>query len=343
MMKMIRFFLLLVSFRTVQGCQYTEVSLVLDVSGSIYPKAFDQTKEFIRQVLSGINIAEDSKASVVTFTEQAIPRIYCDEYNSSATLEQAILNLKYIHDNHLTNIRDGLIKGRETLSMRGCGRAETKQIMILITDGNANRGNGGFEGIQKESEKLRTEGITIIALGVGQNIQLDVLRNITANKSLLLTSRNLDKEAFTKMIDMLSNQQRCLDGKIETDQRTPCLCKTPNKWREKKWKELDEISIAKDYSGVCYLEKLEKAWNELRQHKKVYQSLKLTNARCIERLRTMIPNIKEQFLIQKLFNVYDECIREDCFLEDTVSRTLEQQETFLLGESTSCANWMNKD
>ena len=190
------------------------MALVLDVSGSIYPVAFEQTKDFIRRVLSKINVAEDSKVSVVTFTDRAIPRIYCDEYDSSVTLEQAILNLEYIHDNHLTNIRDGLIKGHETLSIRGCGKADAKQIMILISDGNANRGEEGFKGIQKEAEKIRAEGITIIALGVGKDVRLDVLRNVTANKSLILSSRNLDEEAFTKVMHMLTNQQ-CVDRKIE--------------------------------------------------------------------------------------------------------------------------------
>ena len=96
-------------------------------------------------------------------------------------------------------------------------------------------------------------------------------------------------------------------------------------------------------TGICYLEKLETAWNQLRKHKKDYQSFKFTNARCIEKLRSAITNTKEQSVIKKLFGVYDQCIREDCFLEDIVSRTLKQHETFLFQESTSCANWMKKN
>ena len=148
-------------------------------------------------------------ASIVTFSTNAHIRIHCDEHKSTGrdTLEKAVLDLQHIGKMGFTNLRDGLIKGREALSTRGCGSDNAKQIMVVISDGCANRGNGGIRGILDEASEIRKDGIEIIALGVGKKINLDVLKNMTENASLVVESNRLNERVFEQATEILSSEK----------------------------------------------------------------------------------------------------------------------------------------
>jgi len=187
------------------------------VSGTIFPAKFSQSKEFVNQVVSNIKITSDTKSSrvsVVTFTSKADIRIYCDENNSSATLENAIYALTHDYSDPFTNVKDGLIKAHLSLATRGCGRMEAKKIMILITDGRANRGSGGFDAIRQVAKEIRDDDVTVIALGVGDLINTDILEDITGNKTLVLTSQTLDQQILEKTLKMLT-EKKCKPEGIE--------------------------------------------------------------------------------------------------------------------------------
>ena len=146
-------------------------------------------------------------ASIVTFSTNAHIRIHCDEHKSKDTLEDAILDLQYIDKMEFTNLRQGLAKGRQALNTRGCGDNNAKQIMVVISDGNANRGDGGTGGVLEEARNIRESGIEIIALGVGKKINVRVLNNMTANYSLVVESNRLNKQVFEKATQILSNEK----------------------------------------------------------------------------------------------------------------------------------------
>jgi len=137
---------------------------------------------------------------VVTFTSKADIRIYCDENNSSATLENAIYALTHDYSDPFTNVKDGLIKAYLSLATRGCGRMEAKKIMILITDGRANRGSGGFDAIRQVAKEIRDDDVTV--------------EDITGNKTLVLTSQTLDQQILEKTLKMLT-EKKCKPEGIE--------------------------------------------------------------------------------------------------------------------------------
>lgn len=171
---------------------------------------FYQSKEFVNKVVSEIKItpdAESSRVSVVTFTSTAQIRIHCDENNSSASLEQAIYALTHDYGDPFTNVKDGLIKGRLSLATRGCGRKGAKKLMILISDGRANRGAGGFDAIRQVAKEIRNESVTIIALGVGDRINTDILKDITGNETLVLTSQTLDDQILEKTLKIFTEKK----------------------------------------------------------------------------------------------------------------------------------------
>lgn len=174
----------------IEGCQFTEVSIVLDVSGTIYPTFYDQSLSFVTRLLSKMKITSNpnsSRVSVVTFASRSSIRIYCDEYKSIKTLYDAIKKLSYTKD-PFTNIKDGLIKAYRALSIRGCGRQKAKRIIVLVTDGKANRGVGGFQAIREKAREIRDTNTTIIAIGVGRKVKYDLLKNLTGGNGNVFTS-----------------------------------------------------------------------------------------------------------------------------------------------------------
>ena len=119
----------------------------MDTSGTVYPTHYKESLNFVNRILSIIDISpETSRAGVTTFATKADVRIFCDQHTSSETLEKAIIGLPYTYTGPgatYTNLREGLVKGQQVLKGRGCGRLNAKQIMVVISDGRANRGEGG--------------------------------------------------------------------------------------------------------------------------------------------------------------------------------------------------------
>ena len=149
------------------------------------------------------------RVSLVTFASQSSIRIYCDEYDSSAALHDAIDKLTYKTKDSFTNIKDGLIKGHKALSSRGCGRPKAKRMIVLVTDGKANRGLGGFQAIREKAREIRDTNTTIIAIGIGGNIKYDLLKNLTGGDGNVFTSTTFNDKKLFELASNAMNQQQC--------------------------------------------------------------------------------------------------------------------------------------
>jgi len=144
----------------------------LDVSETINPETYLKLKRFTIKIISKLYLSksvDSSKVAVVVFADSASKRIFCDEYSSIAAVSSAIMAMKR-GNGVFTNIRDGILKGGEALQERGCGKrlkTPTQQVLVLISDGRANRGEGGKDGIIRTATEIRSRGVLILAIGVG--------------------------------------------------------------------------------------------------------------------------------------------------------------------------------
>ena len=65
-------------------------------------------------------------------------------------------------------MRDGLDKGQISLEHDGCGlNNNARRIIILMTDGYANRGLGHLAGLYNASSEIKAKGTIIQGLAVG--------------------------------------------------------------------------------------------------------------------------------------------------------------------------------
>ena len=143
------------------------------------------------------------------FADSARKMIYCDQYISSGddrALKEAVLALKRGNE-IFTNIRDGILKGTELLYERGCGArtASHQKLLVLISDGRANLGIGGKEGIYQAARQTRDRGIVVLAIGIGNKIAMDMLQRIVGNEKYFVTGATLD-DVFDSTIAMVGRE-----------------------------------------------------------------------------------------------------------------------------------------
>ena len=104
-----------------------------------------------------------------------------------------------------TNIRAGLLRGEEILTSNGCGQRNTdvkSRVIVIFTDGENNEPNTGNsdQELINEANRLRNvENITIIAIGIGNNIDQQQLMDISDN--FVFTSiNNLDTGILVQQV-----------------------------------------------------------------------------------------------------------------------------------------------
>ena len=117
----------------------------------------------------------------MSFADFARKDIFCNEHSSSTSINTAIDALT--QSGLMTNIQDGLEMAQQVLLEKGCGMRTNifNRIIILITDGQANRGKDQ-SGPIKPAETIRATGTIIFAVGVGSVNQTE-LEGITGSKS----------------------------------------------------------------------------------------------------------------------------------------------------------------
>ena len=115
-----------------------------------------------------------NKASVVKYGNEAHVQFYCNKHQTTASFVNAVNKITRL-PNQLTNTEAGIKMGYDVLKTNGCGRKP--QTMILVTDGESNRG-GNLSSLIAEAKRIQNDGIVLLAVAIGE-FKLDQLRNMT--------------------------------------------------------------------------------------------------------------------------------------------------------------------
>ena len=111
----------------------------------------------------------NNKAAVTTFGNFAHRIIKCDDHQTIESFNEAVDKIKRFPWEY-TNMRDGLDKGQISLEQDGCGlNNNARRIIILMTDGYANRGLGKLAGLFNASSAIKAKGTIIQGLAVGRD------------------------------------------------------------------------------------------------------------------------------------------------------------------------------
>lgn len=131
-----------------------DIVLVLDNSGSMSGTPLSETKRASENFIGTI-LREDASIGIVSFSDSASMR--CDFSMNEEYLKESVQG---IWADASTNTESGLVMARDMLR----NSSAKKQIIVLMSDGCANKGRTGEELVEY-ADSLKDEGIIIYTLG----------------------------------------------------------------------------------------------------------------------------------------------------------------------------------
>lgn len=148
------------------------LSLVIDRSGSMNGGKLDEAKRCALDLLS--RLKDGDWVSVVIYDDQVEVLLE----TMSVRMAKALLPLRLdeIEPRNMTNLHGGWLKGAETLAPRA-GRGMVSRV-ILLSDGQANRGLLEREAIYEQVRELASAGVTTSTVGIGFDFNEELMTGI---------------------------------------------------------------------------------------------------------------------------------------------------------------------
>ncbi|MCJ8153080.1 VWA domain-containing protein [Chryseobacterium sp. SSA4.19] len=150
------------------------VSVVIDNSGSMGGGKLEKVKKALKVFVKGLQ--PDDMISIIKFDDQANLVLKSSKLKDVAENLDRII--ESIYPSGSTNIHSGMMMGYSEAQKHNTKEYNSK--VILLTDGMTNSGITDPETILKESKEFNDKGIDISTIGVGQQLDFDLLRKIAA-------------------------------------------------------------------------------------------------------------------------------------------------------------------
>lgn len=148
------------------------VSVVIDNSGSMGGGKLDKVKRALKVFVKGLK--PDDIISIVKFDDKANLVLKSSKIKDVA--ENLDNMIESIYPSGSTNIHSGMMMGYSEAQKHNTKEYNSK--VILLTDGMTNSGLTDPETILKQSKEFNDKGIDISTIGVGEQLDFDLLRRI---------------------------------------------------------------------------------------------------------------------------------------------------------------------
>jgi Ca-activated chloride channel family protein len=148
------------------------VSLVIDRSGSMGEGRLTEAKRCALDLLSRLH--DDDWVSVVIYDDQV--EVLLETMSARIAKTLLPIRLETIQPRNMTNLHGGWLKGAETLAPRA-GRGMVSRV-ILLSDGQANRGLLEREAIYEQVRELASAGVTTSTVGIGFDFNEELMTGI---------------------------------------------------------------------------------------------------------------------------------------------------------------------
>lgn len=141
--------------------QEADIYFLIDGSSSIQPKQFEQIKKFMLDIIKMFTIVPDKvQFGVVQYSHEIEEEFDVGDYSDEVDLQKAVSNIKQLGGDTTTGkaLDFILLKIKNGRTRRSI---QAPHYLIVLTDGKS------MDSVLEPAEKLRTEKVTIYAIGIG--------------------------------------------------------------------------------------------------------------------------------------------------------------------------------
>ena len=156
------------------GCRVSkDIAFVLDASGSV-EQSFEMAQLITRQLIDGLNFDSGlTRTAVVTYSDNPTVQYSLEQYTDKRSTLDAIA---FLLERGRTNTASALLTLSDTVFQGQRGdRHGVDNVAIVITDGNS---NVDHEYTIRRADRLKSEGVAVYAIGVGNQVDQGELSGI---------------------------------------------------------------------------------------------------------------------------------------------------------------------
>ena len=177
----------------------------MDESGSVGSTNYQSMKQFVRNTVDEFNIgADQTQVGVISYSGSARVRFYLNSYHDKSALLTAIDNLPYSGGTTDTAGAIDLLRQQGFTEANG-GRPQTQaipRVAVVITDGRSN----SYSATITAAQNAHDEDITIFAVGIGSNVNINELNAIASDPSYVSTITGFDTSQFDALQTIIINE-----------------------------------------------------------------------------------------------------------------------------------------
>ncbi|XP_061116173.1 collagen alpha-6(VI) chain-like [Conger conger] len=166
----------------------TDLVILMDGSNSIDPNDFTKMRDFVSKLAGRFRVSQESvRIGIAQFSDKQRGHFYLNQYDSITN--DSIQAIDQITGEE-TLIGGALYFIRQFFqSSHGCRiNQNVPQNLLVITDGDPHDGTR----VEPEARVLRSMNINVLAIGVGNNITMQTLKNIAESDDRIFTVDQFD-------------------------------------------------------------------------------------------------------------------------------------------------------
>ncbi|XP_023932357.1 matrilin-4-like [Lingula anatina] len=156
-----------------------DIVFIIDESRSIWEPDFKKQLQFLSRVTEDLTIGpDDIQIGALTFATYTTDHFYLNTYKTQKDVRRALSYIRQLNTGR-TNTHLAIQRVREKYFLPEKGaRKNVPKVAIVITDGESREP----KDTAREAAQARTEGILMIAIGVGRKFSIKELNAIASNR-----------------------------------------------------------------------------------------------------------------------------------------------------------------
>ena len=194
-----KFQYLFVLRNTISGSLY-DIQVLVYPNCNISKNEFDKQKAFVKTLTASINASPNVSESGVLAYMRNMDRDYRTKRTDNtdiSSFNQAVNNISLMDYMQRTNC--ALRYARRKILNRVNGASQTqKNVVLLVTDG-FERGNGDSENSEDMTAEMWQDDTTIVAIGMGQNVNFTLLQLFIGNTANIIPLPELNVTTFRSL------------------------------------------------------------------------------------------------------------------------------------------------